>query len=247
MTRLHISMSDGEDDFRTAASRIHELMTVDINEAPDAIVTDDNQFGFEEKPVLLVNAEPLHDGPWLFPALPGRFAPDVQAIANSLHSGKLGEPGLIRLHQWSSSSRSRSGTGKVEAVDLARWLFNRDPDSIHGVSSDACSLIHLGFPGGGMAMLDFTETLKEGEGYRSISLIGSRGAAYSDDHRNRNLLFAGGAPEASSPYSEPAFIQPMLEAFIENVRRKNDSCQITENYNAATEIVTAAFTRNSDR
>ena len=61
MTRLHIHMSEREDDYRTAASRIHECMTVGINEAPDAIVTDDNRFNFEGKPVLLVNGTSLHE------------------------------------------------------------------------------------------------------------------------------------------------------------------------------------------
>ena len=38
--------------------------------------------------------------------------------------------------------------------------------------------------------------LPAGQGYDSLSLIGSRGAAYSDDHHNSHLLFTGGHPSA---------------------------------------------------
>ncbi|MCZ6675496.1 MAG: hypothetical protein O7C75_21420 [Verrucomicrobia bacterium] len=250
MTRLHINMSERENDYLAAASRIHDVTTVDISDNPDAVVTDDNQFHFEGKPVLLVNASPFREETWLFPALPWRFAPDVQAIADSLRAGNLGEPGLMRLHDWACSQNSQEDGSKIGAVDLARWLFDKDPDSIYGVSnhtgSKTCSLIHLGFPGGGMAMLDFTNALLDGEGYRSICLIGSLGAAYADDHANCNLLFAGGAPEASPPDSEQAFIQPMLEDFIASVREGSDSRHAMQNYRRALEIVTTSMANNTD-
>ncbi|MCP4903899.1 MAG: hypothetical protein GY910_02880 [bacterium] len=47
-----------------------------------------------------------------------------------------------------------------------------------------------------MAVLDFSDRLPEGQGYDSLSMIGSSGAAYSDDHHNTHLLFAGGNPAA---------------------------------------------------
>ena len=96
-----------------------------------------------------------------------------------------------------------------------------------------------------MAMLDFTDTLPEGENYRSLSLIGSKGAAYADDHRNRNLLFAGGAPKASPPNFEHAFIQPMLEDFIVSIREGRDSRRATQNYRQALDIVSAAISTDS--
>ena len=38
-----------------------------------------------------------------------------------------------------------------------------------------------------------------GDGYRSVSVIGSAGAGYADDHHNRALLFGGGDPAARDP------------------------------------------------
>jgi hypothetical protein len=96
-----------------------------------------------------------------------------------------------------------------------------------------------------MAMLDFTDTLPDGENYRSLCLIGSKGAAYADDHHNRNLFFAGGAPKASPPNIESAFIQPMLEDFIVSVREGRDSRRATQNYRQALDIVTAANNTDS--
>ena len=95
-------------------------------------------------------------------------------------------------------------------------------------------------------MLDFTDSLPSGEGYHSLCLIGSRGAAYADDHRNRNLLFAGGAPKASPPDSRRAFIQPMLEDFFASVSEGSDSSSASQNYARALEIVTAIMAKNTD-
>ena len=248
MKRIHFKLSQGEDDYLIAASRIHEVVTVDIDKDPDAIVTDDSQFCFERKPVLLVNESPLHDEPWLFPALPWRFAPDVQAIANSLRAGKLGKPGLFRMHDWAPTNIDRKNIHKIAAVDLSRWLFEEDPNSVYGTcsSSGECSLIHLGFPGGGMAILDFTDSLPAGEGYRSLCLIGLKGGAYADDHRNRNLFFTGGAPEALPPDFERSFIQPMLEDFVARVQKGESSSKSNQDYRNAQEIVSIASACRKD-
>ena len=89
-------------------------------------------------------------------------------------------------------------------------------------------------------MLDFTHSLPAGEGYRSLSLIGSQGAAYADDHRNRNLFFDGGAPKASPPSSPHAMIQPMLQHFITEVREGKDSAASAQSYQKASDIVSEA-------
>ena len=68
-----------------------------------------------------------------------------------------------------------------------------------------------------MAMIDFSSSLPAGEGYRSLSLIGSRGAAYADDQRDRNLLFRGDAPRATAPDSDFSALQPMIEDFVSAV------------------------------
>ena len=41
--------------------------------------------------------------------------------------------------------------------------------------------VHLGFPEGGMALMDDAQTLSGGDGCFSLSMIGSTGAAYAND------------------------------------------------------------------
>ena len=53
----------------------------------------------------------------------------------------------------------------------ARWLSRsrfQEPEYVQ---------LHLGFANGGMALIDHAQTLPPGEGYYSLSLIGSKGAA----------------------------------------------------------------------
>lgn len=108
---------------------------------------------------------------------------------------------------------------------------------MQAVHNSNALIIHLGFPGGAMAMLDFTGALPEGDGYRSLCLIGSRGAAYADDHRDRNLLFDGGAPAASAPESDSAFVVPMLEDFVTAVREGRSAIAAQQEYRNAAELL----------
>ena len=124
--------------------------------------------------------------------------PANRVILDRLSSGKLGEPGLLRVHCWSGES-SRSLASKLYGhIDLAIRFFGSSPAELYCVARGDQSYlqVHFGFAGGGMAVLDFSDRLPAGQGYDSLSLIGSSGAAYSDDHHNTHLLFAGGNPAA---------------------------------------------------
>ena len=124
--------------------------------------------------------------------------PANRVILDRLSSGKLGESGLLRVHCWSGES-SRSLASKLYGhIDLAIRFFGSSPAELYSVARGDQSYlqVHLGFAGGGMAILDFSGRLPAGQGYDSLSLIGSSGAAYSDDHHNTHLLFAGGNPAA---------------------------------------------------
>ena len=130
-----------------------------------------------------------------------RFMPSHQAVKNALAEGKLGDPGLLRMHRWSQPSGPNSANdivlgGSVVGIDLAIWLFGESPTEVYAVGRPGYAQVHLGFPDGGMALIDDVRTLPNGDGYLSLSLIGSSGAAYADDHHNRNLLFQGGDPSA---------------------------------------------------
>ncbi|MEE3368668.1 MAG: hypothetical protein VX346_04915 [Planctomycetota bacterium] len=133
-----------------------------------------------------------------------RYAPALSTVQQSVASGQIGDPGLLRAHRWVPAA-DISGDASLEngllldEIDLALWLFGQIPDHVLTSSSIApgtdrgCVQIHLGFPDNGMALLDWG-ALIQGAGYFSLSLIGSQGAAYADDHHNTQLLFQGGAP-----------------------------------------------------
>ena len=130
------------------------------------------------------------------------YAVDIQeGMLDQLRSRKLGEPGLLRVHRWRQAETethilSKSSTAALlfGDIDLALRIFGETPTEIYAIGRDdhAYVQVHLGFSNGGMAILDFARGLPSGQGYNSVSLIGSTGAAYADDHHNSHLLFTGG-------------------------------------------------------
>ena len=91
-----------------------------------------------------------------------------------------------------------------------------------------------------MALLDFTNSMPTGDNYESLCLIGSNGAAYADDHRNRNLFFNGGTPTAKSPDTRMNFIWPMLKDFTQKIKPEGDLESNSTNYNEAFKIFSKA-------
>lgn len=137
-----------------------------------------------------------------------RNSPACRLIIDRLKNGSLGEPGLLRVHRWSSlaldlalptEDREQAiVTSLFGDVDLALLLFDALPTEVFAMGrvDQAYRQIHLGFPGGGMALFDYAQALPHGRSYDSLSLIGSQGAAYADDHHNSHLMFTGGNPTA---------------------------------------------------
>ncbi|MEX0725007.1 MAG: hypothetical protein WD065_01975 [Planctomycetaceae bacterium] len=125
-----------------------------------------------------------------------RYTPAAQSIKSALDSGKLGTPGLLRIHRWENAPSDDARWQMQPEFDLVRWLFGALPLTIYAIGdkTDQATYrqVHLGFPEGGMALVDHTDSLKGKADYFSLSLIGSTGAAYADDHHNQQLLFHNG-------------------------------------------------------
>ncbi len=145
--------------------------------------------------------------------LSDRFVPGIQTVKQSIDSGSLGEPGLLRIHRWETCDAHARGLlpqHLIADIDLATWMFGCRPMQIYAVSREAASRkaagsangvtdfvqLHLGFPDGGMALIDVATSMPDGDSYYSLSMIGSTGAAYADDHHNMQLLYRGGRPSA---------------------------------------------------
>jgi predicted dehydrogenase len=165
-----------------------------------------------------------------------RFMPSNQKIKEILSSGKLGSIGLLRIHRWDAKESDRANQIALDSrnkqipliqivreLDIANWLFEALPTELYAVGRTQSNSqmkspdyvqVHLGFPNGGMALIDYSLTLPKGSGYSSLSVIGATGAAYSDDHHNMHLLYHGGQPLAINGGQGTAHITMQIQEFI---------------------------------
>ncbi|HJZ58130.1 MAG TPA: hypothetical protein VKE74_24525 [Gemmataceae bacterium] len=145
----------------------------------------------------------------------------------------IGEAGLVRLHRWEpAADRSGETTNLPDPLlrdlDVTLWLTGRRPECVYAVEQKSVSLtgrymqVHLGFPGGGMALLDFDARLPPGDGYQSLSVIASAGAAYADDHQNMQLVYRGGHPQAVRTEERAGRLAAMAQEFVDALRAGRD-------------------------
>ena len=160
----------------------------------------------------------------LVPACAWRFIPAIQSVKASIDAGNLGEIGLIRMHRWNSKTTEKHSDipGRIiPAIDLATWFFNDRPKKIFSLKSPTIHeyiQVHLQFKNGGMVVIDETGALPEGGDYFSLSVIGGKGAAYADDHRNMNLIVDGVYPHAMRTGQGAINIAGQLQAFVNTVK-----------------------------
>jgi predicted dehydrogenase len=174
-----------------------------------------------------------------------RFVPATLVVKDSIASGKIGQPGLLRIHRWESRDTGDWPTLEAGAevdggtiisqvlreLDLASWLFGTSPTTVYamgrkqggaGLPDHDYVQVHLGFPDDGMALIDYSAALPSGQGYSSLSVIGSTGAAYSDDHHNMNLLFRGGEPRAIDAGYGAQHVLAQLQGFVDAINEERD-------------------------
>jgi len=145
-------------------------------------------------------------------ANPERYLPSRRLIRQELDAGKLGEPGLIRLYRWAPAEHNGSA---LRDLDLVMWYFGKPPNLVYAVQY----VVHLGFPGGGMAMLD--HAVVPGDRYDSLSIICSSGAAYADDHQNMQLIFRGGSTAAIRAGEGVQQWCAMVQEFVDSIVRQD--------------------------
>ena len=191
---------------------------------------------------------------------PARFAPAGQTVREGLDSGELGEPGLLRIHRWEPLGTGNwpqvlaqpdgAVTGSlVRDLDLAIWLFGDVPTEIYatgrrvsapGLEHPDYVQVHLGFQGGGMSVIDHSASLPPGPGYYFLSMIGSKGAAYADDHHNVNLVYGGGRARALDADRDALHLLAELQEFVDAVHDDREPGITGADGRAAVEVAVAA-------
>lgn len=188
-----------------------------------------------------------------------RFQPSQQAVKQTLDEGKLGEPGLVRIHRWEprgsaawhkhvKNEASTLVPHLADDIDLACWLMGKLPMQIYAAGRRPSSTnapndyvqLHLGFPSSGMALIDYSMALAEGAGYFSLSLIGASGAAYFDDHHNTQLVFRGGDPDGLLTDQGQGHLIAQLREFAAAVTESREPAITGEEGSAAIQIAEAA-------
>ena len=171
------------------------------------------------KPVLVAGDLP----PTLLPKLvakshaiaanPERYLPSRQLIKQHLDAGKLGTPGLIRIHRWQAALEQGA---LLRDLDLVRWYFQADVRVVYAVKHARSLQLHLGLAGDGMATIDHA-SVPAGDAYYSLTLIGANGAASADDHANVQLAYQGGPVRGIR--ADEGIVQwvTMLQQFIDAI------------------------------
>lgn len=188
---------------------------------------------------------------------PERFEPSTAAVKSAFDSGKLGAPALLRTHCWApGDARGPAGivTENVETMvaqrlDLAAWLFRQPPTEIfasaNGAPPDPSAWpeyvqLHLGFPQGGMALISIARSLPAGDGYQTLSLIGSTGAAYADGHYQMQLAYRGGEPRAIETGAGIVALTAQVREFAGAVAEKREPSMTAADAQTALLLTAAA-------
>jgi predicted dehydrogenase len=161
---------------------------------------------------------------------PDHHLPSRQFIKQQIPD-RLGQVGLIRIHRWQPAAtdtpESPSLPGPlIRDLELTLWLAGNGPNCVFALenrTAGARSLqVHLGFPRGGMALIDHAGGLPPGDGYQSLSVIGSSGAAYADDQQNTQLLFRGGSAKGIRVEEGIHQYADLLRPFVDSLRTRQE-------------------------
>src|SRR5581483_32193 len=153
---------------------------------------------------------------------PDRYLPSRQLIREQLGQ-KLGAAGLVRVHPWEARPELRTDSSLglpgplIAYLDLVHWLAGGPPSVVYAVEQGGGEYVqvHLGLPGGGMALLDYTRRLPAGDSYQSLSVIAASGAAYADDQHNAQLLYRGGRAQAVAVEERTRQRTLLLQEFVD--------------------------------
>lgn len=90
-----------------------------------------------------------------------------------------------------------------------------------------------------MALIDYSSALPRGADYQSLSLIGSAGAAYADDHQNMQLLYQGDQPRAVRVDEEVRALVNLTQDFLDALKEGRDLAPTVTNWRNTLAIAVA--------
>ena len=183
-----------------------------------------------------------------------RFVPANVQVHRALAAGELGKPGMLRSHRWLRRFPGPPGGWKhdparsgglclheaVHEIDQALWLIDERPTHVHALAAPELLQIHLGYASGAMAICGIATGLPLGSGYYSLTLIGSLGAAYADDHHNVHLVYRGGRPQAALTDLRASAVRAQLDEFARAIGEERDPSVSGADAVAALQIAEAA-------
>ena len=213
--------------FQAMAARSRAVQIVENAADCTALITDNAESAMiaeDGPPVLVVNpfglaaeiCQRLADSTQSMPAHTARFIPSIKQVKVALDAGKLGEAGLLRIHCWNPKAEIEEILARE--VDLALWMFGSPPSEVYGLERPGYLQVHLGFERGGMAIIDLDTAIPAGNQYYSLSVIGSAGAVYADDHHNFNLLMGQDNTSMLLTSQGDTALAAMIDNFVITVR-----------------------------
>ena len=153
----------------------------------DAMVTNNLAKAIEfNKPTLYtgLNFQACND--LITPSLTLRFRPDIAEIRKNIADGAIGKPGLVRIHHWDDPAVAFETRVAVEYLEICFEIFGAHPVKSHFMMSHKINkVIHLGFPCGGMGIIDLGHKGQKNQTYYSMTIIGSDGAIYSEKESHK--------------------------------------------------------------
>ena len=134
-------------------------------------------------------------------------------------------------------------------IDLSHWLFGSAAATVYAVGRRLGSpesgrpdfvQLHLGFQDGGMAVIGYAATLPAGDGYTSVSMVGSTGGVHGDDAHNVNLVYRGGPPSAMRTGYGHGHVLALLQEFVDSISEGREPDNRGSDALAAIQVAEAA-------
>jgi predicted dehydrogenase len=152
--------------------------------------------------------------------------PPMQILKDKFDN--LGEVGFVRLHCWQSKVTStesfRESNTLLYKLEQCCSIIGYAPNLVYAIERPQPSgpnsqylQVHLGFSGGAMALIDFYGGLPRQQNYHALSIIGSNGAAYVDDHQNMQLLYKDRRPQAIKVDDTTGHWASFVQSFVDKL------------------------------